>query len=457
MKYGTSGFRDKAEKIIDISNKIGLIICYLSLQNNLNYGIMITASHNEYLDNGVKIVNYKGEMISSDEEEYIENYINGKLIITKLPDILAPKTIFIGNDTRQSCLEIKKKIIEGIKNVTNIIKIIDYNFVSTPQHHYLVNRSSNNKFDYIDKFKILNDLDLPTKNLLIDCANGVGSIVLENFNFKLINTDVNNYKLLNFKSGSDYVISENKLPENFIHNYIGCSLDGDADRYILYFYDDNELKILDGDYIGALYLYSLCKQLEFIDGEYSIGYIHSPYTNSGLLDWIKEINQTVNIVCTATGVKNLHHEALKYDVSVYFESNGHGTMLINNKDLLKNHYFKTFNLINNEIVGDGICGLFCVLYCLVTQNIDCKIWYNFFTKKKSLLYKKKVKDKNLFVTNNIGNRLIEPIELQNKLDYINLKYNCKSFIRPSGTEDLIRIYIEGNNYEAIKNEIDKMI
>ena len=96
MKYGTSGFRDKAEKIIDISNKIGLIICYLSLQNNLNYGIMITASHNEYLDNGVKIVNYKGEMISSDEEEYIENYINGKLIITKLPDILAPKTIFIG-------------------------------------------------------------------------------------------------------------------------------------------------------------------------------------------------------------------------------------------------------------------------------------------------------------------------------------------------------------------------
>ena len=57
MKYGTSGFRDEAEKIIDISNKIGLIICYLSLQNNLNYGIMITASHNEYLDNGVKIVN----------------------------------------------------------------------------------------------------------------------------------------------------------------------------------------------------------------------------------------------------------------------------------------------------------------------------------------------------------------------------------------------------------------
>ena len=81
-------------------------------------------------------------------------------------------------------------------------------------------------------------------------------------------------------------------------------------------------------------------------------------------------------------------------------------MLINNKEILKNHFFKTFNLINNQVVGDGICGLFCVLYCLTTQNIDCKIWYNFFSKKKSILYKKKVKNKSLFITNNLGDRII---------------------------------------------------
>jgi len=456
MNYGTSGFRDRAEKIIDISYKIGLIICYLSLQNNLNYGIMITASHNYYLDNGVKIVNYKGEMISSEEEMFIQNYVNEVIAITKLPEIFSQNTIFIGNDTRQSYNLIKDKIIKGIKSVSKAIKIIDFNFVSTPQHHYLVNKNSFDKIDYLKKFNIVKDLDLPTKRILIDCANGIGAKILSNFNIKLINTKIDQFNLLNHNCGSDYVISNNKIPDNFDINYIGCSIDGDADRYIFYFYD-NEIKILDGDYIGCLYMYTITRQLEFINKDISFAYIHSPYTNSSLIDWIKQLNKSIDIICVPTGVKNLHNEALKYDVSVYFESNGHGNILINNNDLLKHHFFNTLKLINNNVIGDAIAGLFCVLYCLTIQNINCKVWHNFFTKKKSILYKKKVKDKNLFITNNIGDRLIEPIELQNKLDYINLKYICKSFIRPSGTEDLIRIYIEGNNCEMIKKEIDKMI
>jgi phosphoacetylglucosamine mutase len=31
----------------------------------------------------------------------------------------------------------------------------------------------------------------------------------------------------------------------------------------------------------------------------------------------------------STGVKHLHHEAEKYDIGVYFEANGHGTVLFN--------------------------------------------------------------------------------------------------------------------------------
>jgi hypothetical protein len=33
------------------------------------------------------------------------------------------------------------------------------------------------------------------------------------------------------------------------------------------------------------------------------------------------------VAVAATGVKFLHHEALKYDIGVYFEANGHGTVL----------------------------------------------------------------------------------------------------------------------------------
>ena len=33
------------------------------------------------------------------------------------------------------------------------------------------------------------------------------------------------------------------------------------------------------------------------------------------------------MACTSTGVKHLHHRAAMFDIGVYFEANGHGTVL----------------------------------------------------------------------------------------------------------------------------------
>ena len=33
-------------------------------------------------------------------------------------------------------------------------------------------------------------------------------------------------------------------------------------------------------------------------------------------------------MCTSTGVKHLHHRAASFDIGVYFEANGHGTVLL---------------------------------------------------------------------------------------------------------------------------------
>lgn len=41
-----------------------------------------------------------------------------------------------------------------------------------------------------------------------------------------------------------------------------------------------------------------------------------------------------------TGVKFVHHEAEKYDVGVYFEANGHGTVLFKDKVLARLHDMK---------------------------------------------------------------------------------------------------------------------
>jgi glucosamine-phosphate N-acetyltransferase len=76
MKYGTSGFRDHHKKILEISAKIGTAITLLSCYKQTAYGIMITGSHNHYNDNGVKIMDKNGNMVTLDVEEFLENYIN---------------------------------------------------------------------------------------------------------------------------------------------------------------------------------------------------------------------------------------------------------------------------------------------------------------------------------------------------------------------------------------------
>tara|TARA_Y100000991_G_C21925960_1_gene328674 strand:- start:871 stop:1146 length:276 start_codon:yes stop_codon:yes gene_type:complete len=85
-------------------------------------------------------------------------------------------------------------------------------------------------------------------------------------------------------------------------------------------------------------------------------------------------------------------------------------------------------------------------------------WYNKVQKNNFILYKKEVENKDIYKTNKIGDRLYEPIEIQNELDILMEEYNCFCFIRPSGTENIIRIYIESNsNIEDIKDQIDSLI
>jgi len=37
--------------------------------------------------------------------------------------------------------------------------------------------------------------------------------------------------------------------------------------------------------------------------------------------------QGLPVVCVPTGVKHLHHAAMQFDIGVYFEANGHGTVV----------------------------------------------------------------------------------------------------------------------------------
>merc|ERR1719203_2628796 len=63
-RYGTSGFRGHHETLDSVMIQVGLLAALRSLsQKGQAVGIIVTASHNEECDNGVKIIDPSGEMM----------------------------------------------------------------------------------------------------------------------------------------------------------------------------------------------------------------------------------------------------------------------------------------------------------------------------------------------------------------------------------------------------------
>ena len=66
----------------------------------------------------------------------------------------------------------------------------------------------------------------------------------------------------------------------------------------------------------------------------TIGFVQTYYANYSSSEYLlKEYN--MEPVFAATGVKHLHEKAEKYDIGIYFEANGHGTVIFKNVFLSK--------------------------------------------------------------------------------------------------------------------------
>jgi len=453
--YGTSGFRFHHSIIVEIAKKIGKIVALLSSYNKKVYGIMITASHNPCEDNGVKIINYNGEMIPLAEEKTIEEYVNSKdessescffelkSLIPTIPEIS------IGYDTRESSPEIGKLIVEGIREYHKESMIHNFNLVTTPELHYnLYNHGKKGSLSYINMISKLSEkIKFP---IICDCANGIGAYALqqvkeknESLKLQLTNTNYDNHQLLNHCSGSDYVVNEKKIPtsDEIYPSKLYASLDGDADRIVFYYPTSlTNISLLNGDKISALIAYYIADKISNIE---NVAVIHTGYSNGAFIKFINKLG--IKTICTATGVKNLHHEALKYDISIYFESNGHGTVLFNESyDELKEleEFF-------HPTIGDGIMDMFAILFILQETKMSIGQWNELYTDNPYELFKMKVFNKSDFVTTENELQLIKPEECQEYIDTICDK-DTRAFIRPSGTENYIRIYVESKQKDMVE-------
>lgn len=195
------------------------------------------------------------------------------------------------------------------------------------------------------------------------------------------------------------------------------------------------------------------------------------------------------VACVPTGVKHLHHKAVEYDIGVYFEANGHGTVVFSNhaRDSIhavsKNpewvesisaqiariltleiifpdsslneeqiaaakRLLLTIDVIN-ETVGDAISDMFLVEVILQANGWDVKDWFDTYMDLPNLQKKVSVADRNVITTADAERKCVTPAGLQDAIDEVVAKYpRGRSFVRPSGTEDVVRVYAEAARKEV---------
>jgi len=271
--------------------------------------------------------------------------------------------------------------------------------------------------------------------------------------------------------GADFVKTRQKPPASPrpTPGVRSCSFDGDADRLIYYWVDPEKgFFMLDGDRISSLaasFIGDLVRSAG-LEEELRIGVVQTAYANGASTTYIEK-HLHLPVTCTPTGVKHLHHEALKFDVGVYFEANGHGTVLFSphalrsfretqpqspaQKDALDT--LAAVGDLINQTVGDALSDMLLVEVILAHKNWSLRDWAITYSDLPNRLVRVEVPDKDAFRTTDAERRLTHPSGLQDAIDQVVLKYaKGRSFARASGTENACRVYAEA----ATRLEADEL-
>ena len=238
-----------------------------------NMGIMITASHNPYYDNGLKLFGPDGMKLSDKIEKKIEKLIDAK-------------------NTKQLT---DPKLLGRVKRLEN----------------------GNEKYIKILKSNFPKNFHLKGMKIVLDCANGASykaaPKLLRDLGAKIISIGIKPNGLnINKKCGSTYP-SKLKFAVKKYKANVGISFDGDADRIIMC---DENGKIIDGDQIIAM-LARRWKSKKILKG----GVIGTLMSNFGLEKFLK--NEKIRFYRSKVGDRYVKEKMKKYNFNLGGEQSGH--------------------------------------------------------------------------------------------------------------------------------------
>jgi phosphoglucosamine mutase len=249
-------------------------VAHLTKSMGCAAGIMLTASHNPYEDNGLKIFGHDGYKLCDELEEKIEDYILGKTA-----ELVPTPPSQIGKATRIE--DARGRYIEFAKNTANNISL-----------HGL--------------------------KIVIDCGNGAAYNVAPMI-FSELGADVIKYATepdgmnINANCGALHPEAATKLVKK--HGaHLGVSFDGDADRAI---FTDANGNVISGDRIMALTALSLKQQNKLRGDTIAV----TVMSNLGLHEAMKQAG--IRVITTNVGDRQVLECLRKNNHSFGGENSGH--------------------------------------------------------------------------------------------------------------------------------------
>lgn len=350
-------------------------VAYLTRSLRNQFGLVISASHNNYLDNGIKLFAGTGEKISKEAEKKIEKLLTG--------DLEPVKTVELGKAQRFD--------------------------------------ESGDRYIEFCKSTVPPDVSFEALRIVLDCANGacykVSPSVFRELGAEVISigTQPDGYNINN-DCGSTY--PERAQKEVIKHRAdFGISLDGDGDRVVMI---DRQGNILDGDDIMYILAYANPNRT----GPWS-GIVGTSMTNLGFEEGIKKLGYKFKRA--DVGDKYVNHLLQKEGWMLGGEPSGH----IICRDLVS--------------TGDGTIAALKVISSLLILEKDPEEILRNYSKMPQVNINIDVKNKDILSDTKIQ-KTIKEVESDLTVGRV--------LVRPSGTEDKIRVMVESDDKITAKKYAD---
>jgi len=297
-------------------------IAYYTIQNKCDFGIVISASHNSYEYNGIKIINHLGEKIDREIESIIESKLSDTPI-TQTAETLGKAKI--SNTSRKLYISLLMSVFDNV----------EYHL---PLKGFKIVVDASNGAAYKIAPQVL--LDLGADVIPIACSP--------------------NGKNINLDCGSTHPETLRKTVVATDSN-LGIALDGDADRILIV---DEKGGILDGDQI--LYILANANANNKSFNNKVVGTIT---TNSGLEVKLNDLN--IDLYRSEVGDKNVYSMMKKTGAIIGGESSGHiinteysptGDALLTALLIIKE------SIVKKSAISDLVTGL--ELLPVINENID---------------------------------------------------------------------------------------